>query len=421
MGMLATLPAELAPFGATLILAILIGLELHAYRRTTGGGVGFGTTRTLAMFAVLGFTLWIISPGQPWPFLTGFAGLALFLALDYRTRLALGDAALLPSVIGLFVYALGPLVLAAPVAVVAAMTVATLFALGDMAGIRKFSDAFPAAEGVTLAKFIILAGLVLPLLPDSTILGLAGITYVKVWTAVLLISGISYVSYLVHRYVFPQAGALLTGVLGGLYSSTAATVVLARSARAEPDSARLVPAAVVIATMMMYLRLFVVIIALGFFTAARDLALPFGLFVVSSAIVAFALSRGGALAPAGKGHEAPRNPLDLPIAFLFAGLFVAFAAITNFITTHYGANGLRILSFAVGFTDIDPFILSILSGKFPINEGAIVTAILTASGSNNMLKAIYAMMLSRQPRMAWAAGWLVALLFGSLIYSSLVF
>ncbi len=98
--------------------------------------------------------------------------------------------------------------------------------------------------------------------------------------AVLVISGISYLGYLAHRYVFPRAGTLLTGMLGGLYSSTAATVVLARAMRAEPDSATFAPAAVIIATGMMYARLLALIALLGHKDAALALALPFGgLFV----------------------------------------------------------------------------------------------------------------------------------------------
>ncbi|OYV50123.1 MAG: hypothetical protein B7Z77_06450 [Acidocella sp. 20-58-15] len=120
-------------------------------------------------------------------------------------------------------------------------------------------------------------------------------------------------------------------------------------------------------------------------------------------------------------HEAvSANPLDLQIAFLFAGLFVAFAAITDFVTNHYGANGLHLLSFVVGFSDIDPFILSLLDGKFQVSQSAIVSAVLIASGSNNLLKAGYAMVLSRQKTMLPAAAWLALTLVISVIYAAYV-
>ncbi len=234
----ALIPPELSAFLGTIGLAFIIGLELHAYRRRDAGSLqpealGFGTTRTVTLLAALGFSLWIIAPIVP--FSIGLGGLSLMLMLDYRKRLKTGDSSLLPTVIGVMAYSLGPVVLVAPIALLAALVILILLSLGEQAEIRRLSDAFPAEEGVTFAKFFILAGLILPLLPDSVIPYLAGITYTKVWMAVLVISGISYLGYLAHRYVFPRAGTLLTGVLGGLYSSTAATVVLARSMRSEPE------------------------------------------------------------------------------------------------------------------------------------------------------------------------------------------
>ena len=413
------LPAPLGAFLSTIALAFIIGLELHAYRRRGSENLppealGFGTTRTITLLAVLGFALWIIAPIVP--FAIGLGGISLFLLLDYRKRLKAADSSLLPSVIGLLAFILGPLVLTAPLALLAAFVILILLALGEQAEIRRLSDAFPAQEGVTFAKFFILAGLIYPLLPDTDVPYLAGITYAKVWASVLVISGISYIAYLAHRYVFPRAGTLLTGVLGGLYSSTAATVVLSRSLRAG-GSAGYVPAAIVLATAMMYARLLVVIVVLGHADAALALAIPFGgLFAASLGVAALLAWRCGSGTTG--AHEAVSvNPLDLPVAFLFAVLFVFFAAATNYVTQKFGAGGLHVLSFAVGFSDIDPFIFSLLAGKFQVGAGAIVSAVLIASASNNLLKAAYAMVLSRSRAMLPAAAWLLACMAFSLLYA----
>ncbi|WP_298222582.1 DUF4010 domain-containing protein [Acidocella sp.] len=403
------LPPLLSGFLGTVGLALIIGLELHAYRRRGEGALppeaqGFGTTRTVTLIAALGFVLWVIAPITP--FCVGLGVLGLGLILDYRKRVKAGDTSLVPTVIGLIAYALGPLMLTAPLAMIAALTVLILLALGEQVKIRRFSDAFPTEEGVTLAKFLILAGLIYPLLPGTEVPYLSGITWTKIWVAVLVISGISYLGYLAHRYVFPRAGTLLTGVLGGLYSSTAATVVLARSCQAEPDSAALAPAAVIIATAMMYVRLLALIALLGHTNTALALVLPFGgLFMASLAV-------GGLLAWRARGtqtqsHEAvSANPLDLPVAFLFAILFVFFAGVTQVVTMRFGAAGLHVLSFVVGFSDIDPFILSLLDGKFAVSASAVTGAVLIASASNNILKAAYAMIFSRNRTMAPAAIWL---------------
>ncbi len=419
--MSALLPSPLGAFIGTVALAFIIGLELHAYRRRDNASItaemlGFGTTRTLTLLAALGFVLWSIAPITP--FCIGLGALSLFLLLDYRKRLKSGDASLLPAIIGLLAFCLGPVLLTAPLAVVALLVIIILISLGEQAPIRRLSDAFPAEEGVTFAKFLILAGLILPILPATPIPYLAGITWIKVWQAVLVISGISYLAYLAHRYVFPRAGALLTGVLGGLYSSTAATVVLARTLRggAAPGY---VPAAIVIATGMMYARLLAIIVLLGHMDAAMDLALPFGLLCAASLGCALLLSLGARTAAQPASPEpAAANPLDLPVAFLFAALFVFFAAVTNAVTTRFGIGGLHVLSFAVGFSDIDPFILSLLDGKFQVGTQAVVNAILIASASNNILKAAYALILSRRKAALPAAGWLLFCTVLSLLYSA---
>jgi len=96
---------------------------------------------------------------------------------------------------------------------------------------------------------------------------------------------------------------------------------------------------------------------------------------------------------------------------------VAFAAITKFVTTDFGATGLHVLSFLVGFSDIDPFVLSLLAGHFHVSEANIVGAVLIASGSNNLLKAGYALALSRQRAMLPTASWLAMTLLISLAWA----
>jgi len=89
------------------------------------------------------------------------------------------------------------------------------------------------------------------------------------------------------------------------------------------------------------------------------------------------------------------NPLELGTAFAFTLLFIIMIVLTQFITAHYGNAGLQVFSFIAGFTDIDPFVLSILSSKFNVTMAQASTAILIATGSNNILKAFYAYAFSK--------------------------
>ncbi|MGC8470503.1 MAG: MgtC/SapB family protein, partial [Acetobacteraceae bacterium] len=103
------LPPAFLAFAATAGLSFVIGLELHSYRRGAGAGLGFGTTRTLTLVGVAGFAAWRLAARQPLAFPVALAALALWLALEYRARIARGEESLLPTLVALLVFLLGPL------------------------------------------------------------------------------------------------------------------------------------------------------------------------------------------------------------------------------------------------------------------------------------------------------------------------
>jgi uncharacterized membrane protein (DUF4010 family) len=216
----------------------------------------------------------------------------------------------------------------------------------------------------------------------------------------------SYVSYLMQRYVFPQSGEVLTAVLGGLYSSTATTVVLARKAHDEGFSAQIC-GGIVAATAMMYLRL-VVIVWVFNHDLGMHLALPMIVLGVVGLGVAFILDRFEQAKPI-----TPRvfeNPLQLGTALIFAGLLVFISALSQYVQATLGANGVLALAAVVGITDIDPFVISLAqSGVASVGVGTASAAIMIASSSNNVLKAVYTAAFSRKKEAIIPIGALAAL------------
>jgi uncharacterized membrane protein (DUF4010 family) len=381
------LPPLLIHFLLAVLFSFVIGLEFHAYQRLNRHNAGFGSTRTFTMIGIFGFGLYALD-AHGMLYAVGLAVLSVFLVLYYRQRVQEGN---------LFV-------------------VTMLLLLSQKQGIRQLSETFRGDEMVTLAKFLIMAGVVLPLLPDRQIAPFITVTYYQVWLAILVVSTISYLSYLAQTYFFKQRGFLLTGLLGGLYSSTAATIVIAR--RADTGAAAgAVSSALILATAMMYLRLLVLILMLGGRADFMRLLGPFALFTIASIAVALFLQRRTGHAD-GDGEPSPvKHPLEFGAAFAFAVLFVAFTAITHYVVGDFGSSGLHVLAFAVGLTDIDPFILSLLAGQFHVTATAIIGAIVIASGSNNLLKAGYAMALGRHRAVVPAAIWLTLLFLASLAYA----
>ncbi len=383
---------DLIHFLVVSVFGFLIGLEVKSYRSQIEKEVKqryfFGDVRTFSFIGILGFILYKIDTGIPLFYVAGFLTLSLLYALLYYRNLQEGKRSILLFIVMLLVYSFGPLVQTQPLWMTALLYVSIVFILNSNRGLEKYLKDINISEFETLGKMILLSAVILPLLPDTKSIPYIPLSLFKIWLAVVVISAISYGGYLLQKYFFPSKGYFLTGIIGGSYSSTATTVVLSRKLK-QIGGLDVINAAIISATSVMYLRLIVVAFIFNFHIGEK-LLLPFGVLATLGFIVSFFYLRNE-----DKHKEHPeivdKNPLELKTAFLFAFLFVAMMVLTSFVTKHYGTSGLEILSFLVGFTDIDPFILSILTGKFTIGSAQITAAIMIAAGSNNLLKAIYAL------------------------------
>jgi len=225
-------PPLLIHFLLAVLFSFVIGLEFHAYQQVNRHNIGFGTTRTFTMIGVFGFTLYALD-AHGILYAISLAVLAAFLLFYYTQRIREDNFSLIAPLLALLTYVLGAAANVLPGWFLILFVVTMLLLLSEKQGIRHLSDTVQDKEMLTLGKFLIMAGVVLPLLPDRQIAPFITVTYYQVWLAILVVSSISYLSYLAQTYFFKQRGFLLTGLLGGLYSSTAATVVIARKCQTE--------------------------------------------------------------------------------------------------------------------------------------------------------------------------------------------
>ncbi|HSN17094.1 MAG TPA: DUF4010 domain-containing protein [Gammaproteobacteria bacterium] len=393
-------------------LSFLIGLEFHNYLRKEEGDLGYGSLRTLTLLGSAGFLFSALDRSN-WFFCLGFLVVALWVGLYYQRRLQEGHASLMEPLLALLVYVLGLLAQLAPPWFTASYAVFIIFLLNAKPRIHSFADTVSGQEIATVAKFVIMAGIILPLLPDRQIADFVPITFRQTWFAVVAVSGISYLSYVLQTYVFKTRGVLAAGLLGGLYSSTAATVALSHRARDSSNS--LTSPALILATAMMYLRLWVLAAVLAPDSLHR-LSPPFAIAMALSIGAAVLLARIAAPVPQATEVVEDQHPLEFQVALLFAILFVVFATATGYVAEHYSGAGLRMLAFAVGFTEIDPFVLSVLSGHFAISLHDAVDVVVIAAASNNLLKAGLAFGLARNRSVLPACGWLALLAAASFVF-----
>ena len=390
------------------IFSFIIGLEVRAYLtkfHENDARVFFGTTRTYAFLGILGFILYEIEPKNFSLFIVGFLSITFLYSILYKKMLDTDKNSILLYIVSIIVYSFGPLVGIFPLWISALIFVLVIFLLNSKKRILTFHPKINIYELETFGKIILLSAVVLPLLPTDNNIPYLGISLYKIWLTVVVISTISYISYLVQKYIFPSKGVLLTGILGGAYSSTATTVVLSKKAQAVQDT-NMFTASIISATFMMYLRL-LIIAAIFNIEVLKVIATPYIVFGLITLIISFVYYKK-ATNETSKIETEDRNPLELGTAFVFAILFIVTMFITNFVVNNYGTTGLNILSFIIGMTDIDPFILALLTGKYNIDAVAVASAMLIATGSNNILKAVYAVWFGKKKAVS-SAFWLIFL------------
>ncbi|HSY75662.1 MAG TPA: DUF4010 domain-containing protein [Bacteroidia bacterium] len=391
------IPPDLFKFLLVTVFSLLIGLEQRRHNKDEAAETLFGTDRTFTLIGIAGFILYVISPQTLLPFAVGFVIIGGLFAIYYFQKIKIQNRFGMTSLItALITYSLAPLVYTQNKAVVLLLVVGVLVITEIKDSLRRFTTKFDNDEFISLAKFLVLAGVILPLLPDTPISETIAISPYKFWLAIVVVSSISYFSYLLRKFVFPDTGILLTGVLGGLYSSTATTVILARKSKENIAGNRII-GAMFLALTMMYLRIF--LLALFFNQQIAMLLLPkfIALIILSSLIALYFIKIKKSAVEKADEKIAPaahQNPLEFKTAMLFGALFIVFAIITQFVIKTYGGNGVRSLAFVVGVTDIDPFIINLFQGKLSIGADIITAAVLNAITSNNALKLIYALSLS---------------------------
>jgi uncharacterized membrane protein (DUF4010 family) len=409
-------------------LALLLGLSFFfglAFEDfyTRSGEPRPGGVRTFPLLAITGGVLYLLDPARLLPLAAGLLVVGAWLFLHYRERMRSVDATGAPNVelmvpvCNVLAFLLGPISLAEPAWLGVGVTVAAVLLLAGRERLHELARKVELREIVIAGQFLILTGLVLPLLPDEPVTTLTAITPYKAWLALLAVCTMSYGSYLLRRYVAPPGGDLWIAALGGLYSSTATTVVLARRAGVDRAALPRALAGIILATALMYLRLLAIIAVFNL-----PLALALAPRLATLAAVGFILAvwqyrRAGAAPVQSEAETAagPRNPLELSAAALFAVLFVVISIASSWVKSRFGAAGLDILAAIVGVTDIDPFVLSLAqSVAGPLSPAAAAAATLIATASNNLLKAGYAATFVGLRASLPAAGSLVALALGAL-------
>ncbi|MCD8572428.1 MAG: DUF4010 domain-containing protein [Bacteroides graminisolvens] len=393
-------PAELVTFVLVTLFSLLIGLNQRKISlKREGETTLFGTDRTFTFIGILGYLLYILDPSEMRLFMGGGLILGLLLGINYYVKQAQFHVfGVTTIIIALITYCLAPIVSTQP-SWFYVMVVVTVLLFTEMK--RTFTEIAQQMENdeiATLAKFLAISGIILPMLPNENIIPEVNLTPYSIWLATVVVSGISYLSYLLRRYVFRESGVLVSGVIGGLYSSTATISVLARKSRtAQLNEISEYVAAMLLAVSMMFLRFLILILIFSkdVFSIVYPYLLIMAVAAAASAWLTYARDkhRQKAGQPTSE-EESSSNPLEFKVALIFAILFVVFTLLTHYTLLYAGTDGLNLLSFITGLSDITPFILNLLQGTGGVATLVIAACSMQAIISNIVVNMCYAIFFS---------------------------
>jgi uncharacterized membrane protein (DUF4010 family) len=391
------MPTSLDPrlvwgLASALIIGALVGIERER-SKALSGNVGIGGVRTFILFALTGaVSAWLSQElGSPWIFVAALASVGALSVAGYvvQSRVKPNAVGLTTETAAIGVCLLGGACTAGynEMALAVGIAVSAVLAYKEpMHGLvaKLGPDDISAGVKLLAATFI-----VLPLLPTTAVDPWGVLKPRPLWTLVILIATLSLVGYVATRALGPQRGTAITGLSGGLVSSTAVTLAFAKQSRDEggkTDDA--LAGGVLLAWAVMGVRI-VVLAAILFTPLVRPLLVPFGAMTIATLAAAFfCLRRGRSEEPAAAGEVVLKNPFSLTSAVKFGLLFAAVLIVVAAAERYLPSQGYYLVAALAGLTDVDAITLSMagLARNGGVDVRTVVGALVVAALANTVVK-----------------------------------
>jgi len=363
-----------------LALGVLVGLERERSRLDTLHSAG---VRTHALTALLGYGsafLWKLGILQA-PALA-FLAIAGLSAISYWIKSHEGRGGWTSELAALLTLIVGMLCLFADIWIPMALAILGTFILYEKQEIGKHVDLLDRAEFLAVLKFLLVTCIVLPVLPDRGYTQF-GLNPSSTWKIVVMVSTVGFAGYFLVKKLGGRTGLWVSGLVGGIVSSTAVAVATGRIAQRSPEKAGAALQATLLGSSVMYLRILALVWLVG---PAYGLALSWKLPTLFLVGVVLALTVR-AETTRNESVESLQNPFEIVPALVFAAFFALFSVASAIVKSFFGVSGLLVLALIVGAVDIDPFILSV--SRSAAVEPTLVSAILLAMLSNTIAKGLY--------------------------------
>jgi len=367
--------------GLALGLGLLVGLQRERAASRIAG------IRTFPLVSVLGTLCAAVGERFPWLPAAGLLSLAALLAVTHYFRQAGPDPdpGLTTEAAMLVMYGVGACLAAGLTTAAVAVGGGVAVLLHLKPEMHRLAGRIDDRDFRAVMQFVLITLVILPVLPNRAF-GPYGVwNPFKIWLLVVLIVGISLAGYAAHKGLGARQGLWVSGVLGGLISSTAATVSYARRAKVRPEAAAAAAPVIATASTVLLVRLALILAAVNpalLLAAARPLA---ALFFPLAGLTLWLWRRGARW----EGEDlTPANPTELKPALFFAALFALILWAVAAAQARLGAGGVYAVSAVSGLTDVDAITLSAaeMFGKGRIAADIGWRAILVAAAANALFK-----------------------------------
>jgi uncharacterized membrane protein (DUF4010 family) len=354
--------------------------------------------RTFTLLALLGAAAGFLSKNlsSPWILAAALLVVGAFIVAGYfvTTRSSDGGKGLTTEVAAIIVFLLGALVMFGERELAIGLGVVTAVVLAYKQPLHGFVEKLGWDDVYAGLRLLIATFIALPLLPNQAIDPWGALNPYKLWLLVILISSLSLVGYVLTRWLGPARGTALTGLTGGLVSSTAVTLSFAEEAREKPENAAALVCGILLAWAVMFLRVIVLVAVVNRALLAQVLV-PFAVMAVAaSGYAAFLYFRDGRVdGERPKGEVDVRNPFSLVEAAKFGALFAVVLLAVKIVQEHFPPSGLYAVAALAGLTDVDAITLSMSEFAQSGEARVAVIAIVIAATSNTIVKCAMAFVL----------------------------
>jgi len=378
-------------WATAILLGALVGIERE--KRKSEEAVGhIAGLRTFILLALLGATAAWLSQhyNAPWILVVTLLIIGAFVAVGYAVTAETSEdgKGLTTEIAAIVVFLLGAMVMLGYREFAIGLAVVTAAVLAYKQPLHGFVDKLGWDDVYAGVRLLVATFIALPLLPNYPIDPWGALNPYSLWLLVILISGLSLVGYVLTRWLGPGKGAAVTGLAGGLASSTAVTLSFAREARDNPQNTGALACGILLSWAVMFARV-LVLVAVVNRDLLKPMLIPFVLMAVAvagfAALIYFR-DRSGARNAASNKDLDVKNPFSLTSAAKFAAFFAVVLLAVKIVQQHFPPGGLYAVAALAGLTDVDAITLSMSDFAKSNDLRVAVIAIVIAALSNTLVK-----------------------------------